>query len=150
VAARVAAVALFCLLFGCSGEPGSGAPGDLVVLDAWTRPTPPGSTEAAVYLRVVNGSEVADQLVGGQSDRCMSMLVHETAVDADGVSRMTLATPSELTVPVGGTLELEPSGLHLMCTGLASPLAVGERWSVRLEMAHLGVIGVEVVVEDRV
>ncbi|MEZ5251336.1 MAG: copper chaperone PCu(A)C [Ilumatobacteraceae bacterium] len=112
--AHLAVTAL--LVSACGGDGASGvvsADGRLEVTGAWVWATPPTSEEAAVYLAVRNSGDTDDRLLGAQSGRCMSMLPHETTIDADGVSRMTEATAAEMRVPAG-ELVLEPRALHLM------------------------------------
>ena len=40
------------------------------VVDAWTRPSPPGVSEAAIYVTVENRDAPDDRLIGSSSDRC--------------------------------------------------------------------------------
>ncbi|MCB1000517.1 MAG: copper chaperone PCu(A)C [Acidimicrobiales bacterium] len=145
--AHLAVTAL--LVSACGGDGASGvvsADGRLEVTGAWVWATPPTSEEAAVYLAVRNSGDTDDRLLGAQSGRCMSMLPHETTIDADGVSRMTEATAAEMRVPAGGELVLEPRALHLMCVGLATPLVDGEAWEVQLGFEQAGAVTVSVEV----
>lgn len=131
---------------GCAGsQPSSGR---LEVLDAWTRPTPATSGEAAIYFVVANGARTDDRLLGGQSASCMAVTVHETTID-DGISRMREATAEALTVPAGGRLALEPNGLHLMCTGLTAPLVAGDELSIVVGFTTAGRLEIPVRVEQR-
>ena len=139
-------VALAALGGACAG--GSSA-GSIVVSYAWTRPTPTGATDAAIYLEIDNGTDVADRLLGAQSDRCMAVQVHATSIDADGVSRMAEAGAEATRIEPGQLLVLAPNGLHLMCSGLSTPLAPGDEFVVQVELEVAGRVEVAVAVDDR-
>ncbi len=118
-------------------------------MDAWTRPLPPSSAEASIYLVVENHGDVPDRLTGGQSTRCMALTLHRSSTDAAGTATMEPASPSDGEIPAGGRLELVPNGLHLMCSGLAEPLVAGASFEVLLGFDHTSQVTVRVVVEDR-
>ncbi len=63
--------------------------------------------------------------------------------------QMRPAEPAELAVPAGGTLVMEPGGLHVMCIGLRSPLVEGEEIPITFEFESAGTVEVTVTVEDR-
>jgi copper(I)-binding protein len=46
-------------------------------------------------------------------------------------------------IPAGDALAMEPGGIHLMLTGLAKPLKVGERLLLTLTFERAGSIAVE-------
>lgn len=144
------ALALLVIVAVVSGGCGSSPPTvALRAVDAWTRPLPPSSVEASIYLTVENRGDVADRLVGGQSTRCMALTLHRTSVGADGTSTMEEASPDDATIVPGGRLDLVPNGLHLMCSGLAEPLREGDTFEVMLGFASGSTVAVEVAVEDR-
>lgn len=121
----------------------------LAVTDAWTRPTPSGSAEAAVYVTIENRDADADRLVGADSERCMVMTPHLTEIDDRGVASMESADTDQLALATGERLTMEPNGLHLMCLGLAEPLTSGESFDVELRFAEHPPLQVPVAVEQR-
>ncbi len=135
-------LALGLVLTGCLG------PGSLTVSDPWTRPTAPGAELGAFYLVVQNRSDVTDQLLGAESDRCSDTELHITALRGT-VTSMGPATAADLRVEAGEDLVMEPGGLHVMCAGLRAPIIAGERLSVVLHFAEAGAITVEAVAEQR-
>jgi copper(I)-binding protein len=132
-----------------SGDPGTVVADGFEISDAWTRPTPPGRTEAAIYLTIENRDAAPDRFVGSASDRCLVMHPHLTTIDDGGVASMLTAEEDELALPTGRTLELVPNGLHVMCLGLADPLALGDTFDVELRFSEHEPVTVPVVVEQR-
>ena len=116
------------LLAACGNESGSG----LRASDAWLRPTPPGVTSAAIYLRIDNGTDNDDALLDGTAEPCMVLSPHLTTTDSAGTSTMTEPGEHATDVPAGGHLDLVPQGLHLMCYGLTAPLVEGDEFSITL------------------
>ncbi len=123
-----------------AGEPAAAAP--LKVRAAWARPTPPGSSVAAVYLTIVGGG-TADRLVAARTDRASVTQVHAVTRDA-GMTRMREANGVD--IAAGARVRLAPEGLHLMLMDLPRPLAVGERFEVTLEFERAGLLRVPVAV----
>ncbi len=124
--------ALVLTLGGCGDESGgteSSAGGGLTLDDVWARPTPPDSDRTAIYAIIDNQGDEADRLTSVSSDRCTVAELHATVVDDTGVARMRPAEDSALTVEPDRRLQLEPGGLHVMCMGVAEPLAEGDTFA---------------------
>ena len=101
-------VFLFCLLLlaiGCGGGP------DLAVSDARVREPVPGIEKSVGYLVLTNRSDKARRLTSVSMEGVGAIEIHETA-EVDGVMRMRRL--SELVIPAGGSVSLEPGGKHLM------------------------------------
>lgn len=148
-AARGAAVALAVLSVGCSGDAADGgSDGGVRVVDAWTRPSPATVTDAAIYVTVESGGGVDDEVVAVGGERCVTVVPHVTTFDDEGIATMGSAGDA-LQLPAGGSIEMEPNGLHLMCLGLDAPLTEGDTFTVDLEFAEAGVVVARVAVEDR-
>ncbi len=129
----------------CSSTPGRG----VTATDAWLRPTPPGVTSAALYLQIDNDTDTPDLLIDGTAEPCMVLTVHITTTDANGTSVMSEPGTHVTDIPAGGTLDLVPEGLHLMCYGLSRPLVSGESFPVTLHLREAGDVVVQAVVDDR-
>jgi copper(I)-binding protein len=151
IPAVVAAVVATFGLASCSG--GDGADAEVVidgiaVLDAWVRPTPPGSDEAAIYVSVGNVTDTDSAILSASSSRCMVVVPHATTID-DGIASMGEALDDELALPAGDQVVMEPNGLHLMCLGLDDPLQAGDQLDVTLDLAGRNSVDVTVNVEQR-
>ena len=114
------------------------------VAAAWIRATPPGATTAAAYMTLTS-SGPADRLLGAATPAADAVEIHTNVVES-GVTRMERL--SELAVPSGAAVRLEPGGAHLMLIGLAAPLAPGTNVTLSLRFATAGTVELEVPVID--
>lgn len=139
---RTAAVLLGALsLAGAAGVQAHGFKvGDVVIEHPYAAPTPPGSPNGALYLRVLkNTGSQADELVGASTSVAQAVEIHQMELDAQGVMRMRQA-PS-LPLPAGQAVELRHGGTrtwHLMLVNLKAPLVAGQRFAVTLRFARAG------------
>ena len=152
---RVAALGLVTLT-ACAGDdagPGPTTPpvesDGMVVRDVWVRPTPAVATEASFYLSVENTGTEADALLGGRSNRCLTVAVHKTTIDDAGVAVMEELDEGELTIAPGETVVFEPIGKHLMCVGLDGAITSGDAVSLDLVFEHHPTVTVAVLVSGR-
>ena len=76
------------------------------------------------------------------------MRIHETNID-DGVMSMSDVEDSGLVVAAGGSVAMEPNGLHLMCLGTEAPLVEGDRVVVTFSFAAGDEVEATVHVEQR-
>ena len=108
-------------------------PADVALLatEAWVRITP-GSDVAAAYVTLRNTSKRPITIVGVESPAAAMAMIHETKVEG-GVSRMR--AHEQLVVPAGGTVKLQPGGLHVMLHGIAPQLAPGASVPLVLQLA---------------
>lgn len=134
---------LTSVLVGCGGGAGVDT---LEVVDVWARPTPTGSTVAAVYMRI--GSPTDDELVEVSTPRAASAHVHvaEGLGESDGGghsshggsgSEITMSE-SILTFEAGEWVELAPGGIHVMLEGLDAPLVEGNSFELTLTFREAG------------
>lgn len=136
-------------ILGCGGSGEEAVvtrDGGMEIRDAWVRPTPPTAEEAAIYVEIENVDAPADRLLGGRSNRCLTVHPHLTTVDDEGVARMTTTDAEQLALDPGTTLRLEPNGLHLMCVGLDRPLEEGDEVQLELVFERHTTIAVPVTV----
>lgn len=113
---------------------------------AWARTTGGRTTSAAVYLTLHNLDHDALTLTSVSTEAAETVEIHKSFME-DGVMRMQPA--GALTIPVEGTLELAPGGLHVMLTKLRAPLAEGDIFPITLHIAgekdvtvHVSVTGI--------
>lgn len=120
--------------------------GDLVIGHPWSRATPEGAKVAAGYFKISNSGAEADRLVAVTGEIAGRTEIHEMAVDADGVMTMRpLAGGVE--IPAGGTVTLEPGGLHVMFMDLKQGAKEGERFKGTLTFEKAGTVDVEFAVD---
>ena len=119
--------------------------GGLRIHHPWTRATPAGAKVAVGYVSVKNDGSGADRLLGGSFEASASVEIHEMKMDGD-VMRMR-HVPQGIEIAPGATVELKPSGLHLMFQDLAHPLAEGSMIKGTLLFENAGSVAVEYKVE---
>jgi copper(I)-binding protein len=122
------------LLALATALPCAAAAQDIRVVDAWSRPTPPGTDVGVAYFTIHNSGK-SDRLLRVSSPVAKSAELHVSAMK-DGVMRMQgLAT-----VDVGsdGPVAFEPSGRHVMLIGLKRPLKEGDVFPLTLTFANAG------------
>lgn len=137
-AGAVAFSTAVCTLTACGGDDAEGGAAfeevveaGMAVTDAWARPTAPGIDTGAIYLAVENRDAPDDRIVAASApDRCATVVPHQTVVDDDGVASMPGILDDELFLPQGGSVLMEPLGLHLMCLGMGGPLEDGDRFEL--------------------
>lgn len=118
--------------------------GDIVVHQPWSRATPGGAQVGGGYLTVENKGTVPDRLTGGTFAASTGFELHSMTMDS-GVMKMRPAGPLE--IPPGKTVTLDPSGLHIMFTGLKRGLKKGETVPGTLTFEHAGTAKVDFAVE---
>jgi periplasmic copper chaperone A len=100
--------------------------------EAWARGTVPGQTTSTVYMRLRSAEPAA--VVAVESPLGVAEL-HEMKMDGD---IMRMRPLKRLELPAGRSVELNPSGVHVMLTGLKRPLARGDRVPLRLTVETAG------------
>ena len=115
----------------------------LAVGDAWVRASIAGSKVSAAYFMLSNRGAAAVRLVGVRAERAGHAMLHRSAIE-DGMVKMRHVEAME--IPPGGELAFEPGGLHVMLTGIVSPLKPGERISLTLVFESAGELVISVPV----
>jgi len=93
------------------------------VSDAWVREAPPVSRVLAAYMQIRNLTGADFTIVEVSSPDFASAQLHRTVLE-DGIARMLPV--DQLTVPAGGSVAMEPGGLHLMLYEPSRPLPQGD------------------------
>lgn len=117
---------------------------DLTIVHPWARATMAPGQAAAVYMAIINESAEPDRLLDATTSIAGMAMLHRTVSEA-GVARMIKV--EELQIGAGGSVVLEPAGLHLMLTGLAVPLVTGESFPLTLRFERAGKVVVTVEIE---
>ena len=118
--------------------------GDLIIVGAWMPPPLQGARAGAIYLRIENRGNEADQLLGAVSSVAQRLTVHESK-ESGGVMKMS--PRSSVEIPPHGEVELKPMGIHLMAMGLQGNLKKSERFPITLNFKRAGSVTVDVVVQ---
>jgi hypothetical protein len=117
--------------------------GNLTVAGAWSRPTPPGATVAAVYFSVANTGTKADRLLALSTPIAGKVELHESRT-VRGVNEMHAV--AALDCPPGASVAARPNGVHAMLFGLTKPLIAGTTFSLSLQFRDAGTLSVPVAV----
>ncbi len=107
----VAALALAATIgtVACSEDAG------IEISDAWGRPSPSVATAGAFFMTITNNGAEDDALVAATSPACGTVELHESFMNEEGAMAMQPVPGGEITLPAGGSVVLEPGGLHVMC-----------------------------------
>lgn len=128
------------LAAGALAAGGAALAGDIEVVDAWSRPTPPGAEAGVVYFTITNRGR-SDRLVGASSPVAERAELHISQMEG-GVMKMRPLAAVE--VKKGAPTSFEPSGRHVMLTGLRKPLKRGDAFPLVLRFAKAGSVKVQV------
>jgi copper(I)-binding protein len=93
------------------------------------REMPPGQTNSAAFMTLVNTGDRPVALVAATCD-CADRAELHAHRHRDGM--MSMERVARLEVPAGGRVALEPGGYHLMLLGLKRPLRAGEQVGITL------------------
>ena len=115
---------------------------DVVVEGAWARASIGVNRPSAAFMIVRNTGDDPITLTSLETPLAMKSTIHETKIDANGVSSMK---PSgEILIAPGKSLTLKPGGLHAMLTNLLMPMKQGDTFSLALNFSDGGQVKVEV------
>lgn len=117
--------------------------GTLVIHQPWARATPGGAQVGGGYLTIENRGTAPDRLTGGSFAASTGFALHSMTMEG-GVMKMRPAGP--LDIPPGTSVTLDPSGLHIMFTGLKRGLKPGETVPGTLVFEHAGTAAVQFAV----
>jgi len=115
---------------------------DIVVEDAWSRASIGTNRPGAAYMTLRNTGSDPVTLEGLETPLAMMPDIHGTKTDANGVSSMAAA--GEITIPPGGSVSLEPGGLHAMLMRLQTQMVKGETFPLTLKFTDGGKLTVDV------
>ena len=104
------------------------AAAQVTITDAWVRGMVPGQATTGAYMRIQSAKDTA--LVGVSSPVAQIAEIHEMKLDA---GLMTMRAHPKLAIGAGRTVELQPSGAHVMMMGVGRTLAAGDTVALTLE-----------------
>ncbi len=132
------------LVLTACGAVTAGRP-QISVEDAWARPVPAAGGNGAVFFRLINAGNEADQLVGGESPVAGTVEVHKTTME-EGVIKME-HIPS-LEIPAKGEVLLKPGDYHIMLIDVSTILTPGDTLPITLSFEKSGEMKLEVEVRE--
>lgn len=141
------AAVLIGVLAGCAAPPTASGP-QIQVEGAWGRPSPMMTNAGAFYMLIKNSGTDADKLVGGQSNSCGTVELHESYKTDDGMMGMRPVTGGFIEVPAGGQAELKVGGLHVMCIDKQDDFQVGAKIPVTLNFEKSGAKTIDVEIRE--
>ena len=122
--------------------PAHAAAGDVVVSDAWARPSV--AKTGAAYLTLTNKGAEADALTSATSPAAEKVQIHSMEMDG---TIMRMRRLDALPLPAGEAVQLAPGGLHIMLIGLTGPLKAGDMIELHLSFEKSGVLDIRVPVQ---
>ena len=137
---KFAVLAVAMSLFGVAV---TADPSSVRVDAAWSRALPPVSDTGAVYVTVTNLGVQPDALVGAETPMAERAELHEHVMQ-DGLMKMRKVDAVKLAP--GGTVVMEPGGLHVMLMKLAQPLEAGTSFPITLHFRSAPTVTVSVSV----
>lgn len=103
------------------------------VTEAWARKSLSPNNNSAAYMKVANLTDKDVVIIGASaSETANNVELHKSFVDEKGVSRMT--TVDKIVVPAKTTVELAPSGMHVMLFDLKRNLNTGDKFKIELKI----------------
>jgi len=118
--------------------------GALRIEHPYVRPTPPGARTGGAYLTIRNTGRDADRLLRVASPVAQASALHSMTMEGN---LMKMREVAALDIPGGATVTLATGGYHIMLTGLARPLVVGDKVPLTLTFERAGTIDVPASVE---
>jgi copper(I)-binding protein len=109
--------------------------GPITIIDAWAPATPGTLTTGAGYLTIINNQPSGDRLLSVTSPWAETVTVHISTSNGQVVGMRELVAPA---IPANGRLKFSPGGMHLMLTGLYSPLVAGDNVPVTIRFERAG------------
>jgi len=127
--------ALTAVMTAC--QPAASGP-QITVEGVWGRTSPMVADAGAFYLIIKNTGSAPDKLIGAKSDACGMTELHETVAGSGGVMEMRPVAGQSIEIPAGGSVELKPGGLHVMCMMKKADFNAGDKIRVTLTFEKSG------------
>ena len=114
----------------------------------WGRSSPMVVDAGAFYVVLKNTGTVADKLIGAKSDACGMVELHETVDKGGGMMEMQPIAGQMIEIPAGGSVELKPGGMHVMCMMKKADFAAGTKLPLTLVFEKSGEMKLEAEIKD--
>jgi iron complex outermembrane receptor protein len=120
--------------------------GKILIAHPWSRPTAPGMPMGVAYFSLENRGTAEDALLSASTPAATRVEFHQTT-QTGGIARMRPLT--QVTLPAGKTVKVEPGGIHMMLVELKQPLEAGTQVPLTLQFRDAGKIVVLLNIEHR-
>ncbi len=111
--------------------------GDIAIDRVWGRAAADSDSAAAAFMTLTNTGMTEDRLVSVATE--IADVAELYAVRLEG-GDILLRRVEALTMPGGATVQMQPGGLHVMLTGLRTPMPEGETFPLTLNFERAGAI----------
>ena len=118
---------------------------DVEASDVWARTGVAGGN-SAVYMSLVNGTDMHQELLFATSDVAEAVELHESKMGANG--EMQMIPQAAVPLEVGAAVEFKPGGLHVMLVGLKQDLNAGDTFELTLHFKDHADITLMVIVKE--
>jgi len=117
--------------------------GQLELKHLWVKQVP-GARNGAMFVEITNQGNTDDRLIAVRTDMAKKAQLH-TQVIEDGIARMRRV--EGIDIPAGGTVRLEPGGMHIMLLGIQGMQMDGAMVPVTLVFEGAGDISLTAAIE---
>ena len=118
---------------------------EIVVMDAWSRPSSMVAGNGAVYMHMMNEGGSPDRLLSVEGNVAEAVEIHQTKMEGDV---MKMSPVQNIELPAGGSVNLEPGGYHIMLINLKEALVPGEKLTLTLNFEESGSKTVEAEIRE--
>ncbi|MFZ5855844.1 MAG: copper chaperone PCu(A)C [Chloroflexota bacterium] len=118
---------------------------DVEASDVWARTGMAGGN-SAVYMTLVNGTDMHQELLFATSDVAEAVELHESKMGENG--EMQMIPQASISLEAGAKVEFKPGGLHVMLIGLKQDLKVGDEFELTLHFKDHADITLKVIVKE--
>ncbi len=142
---RIVLIAVVLSLLALPTQAADITAGSLKISAPWARATPKGASVGGGYMTITNTGTAADHLIGGSTAVASRFEIHEMKID-NGIMKMR-PVAGGIEIKPGQTVQLNPSGYHVMLFGLKQQLKQGDHFKATLEFEKAGKVDVDFTVE---
>ena len=114
---------------------------------SWVRGVPTASSVAAAYMIIENKGDKDERLIQVNSTASKYAEIHTTIVNEEGIAKMKKI--ETIDIPSGKSVELKPSGPHIMLIELKKPLKTGDKVELNLKFEKSGSVEVQALVKEK-
>jgi len=122
------------LVIGLAGVGLGNAADGVVVRDAWSRATPPGTTVGVAYF-VIDNRGAGDRLLRISTPIAKQAELHVSSMNSGVMKMEQLKT---VDIKKNSRTTFAPGGMHVMLIGLPQPIKTGDSFPLTLTFAKAG------------
>lgn len=136
-------------LFFVACQAAESSTGEIIVADAWGRPSPMAADNGVFYMNITNQTGTADALTSASTEACEAVELHEGYMKENGSMGMRPVLGDMIDLPTSETINLKPGGLHVMCIGKTIPFDVGISVTLNLTFEQAGDLSITVPIQEK-